>query len=258
MDIVKDYEKFLKENYDKERAENERRYLYSELKHYGISYHQRKAYSKKYKTELGKMNKREAFTLAKKLWNEPVFEKRGLALGILNHKKDELNNSDIPLIEKIMRESQGWALLDNSIIPLMPILLEKDKNNYKLLHKWIKDDDYWVRRSALLAQLLLFRKNKGDKQLFFDFAESQFDESWINKLYKDKKDLKDDSFTEQNLLKSRAKFFIRKAIGWTLREMSAKDPQIVYKFLRKNKNKMSGLSFREGSRNLPQHLKDKL
>ncbi len=63
---------------------------------------------------------------------------------------------------------------------------------------------------------------------------------------------------QDKLQNKRAKFFIRKAIGWTLREMSQKDPKVVFEFLKANKNKMSGLSFREGSRKLPESFRKKI
>ena len=152
------------------------------------------------------------------------------------------------LIEKLMRESNGWAFLDSLIIPIMPLLFEKDSREvYKYLKKWIEDDDFWVRRSALLAQVLPFRANKGgDKNLFFELATSQFDESWIEEKYKDPEKRK------------RARFFIRKAIGWAIREISKKDPETAFDFLQKHKGEMSGLSFREGSRKLPEDLQKKL
>ena len=52
-------------------------------------------------------------------------------------------------------------------------------------------------------------------------AKSQFDESWIDETYKNTQD------------KKRALFFIRKAIGWVLREMSQQKPKVVINFLKK-------------------------
>jgi 3-methyladenine DNA glycosylase AlkD len=70
-------------------------------------------------------------------------------------------------------------------------------------------------------------------------AKSQFDESWIEENYQDPKQRK------------RARFFIRKAIGWTVREISVKEPKSAFKFLKEYKDQMSGLSFHDGSRKLP-------
>jgi 3-methyladenine DNA glycosylase AlkD len=236
--LIDNYRIFLIENSDSDRAIQEKRYLYSDLKHYGVSVWKRREYFRKHQKDLSELTKKEAVNLALKAWKDDYFEVRALALSLLEINSHKLDKSDMPIIEKLMRDSKGWAFLDSLIIPLIPSILEKDKSVYEYLQKWIKDKDFWVRRSALLAQLLLFRKGKGDKKIFFEMAESQFDEIWIDKVYSDK------------LIRTRARFFIRKAIGWMLREMSAKDPESVTKFLKKNKNKMSGLSYREGSRKL--------
>ena len=46
-------------------------------------------------------------------------------------------------------------------------------------------------------------------------------------------------------------FFIRKAIGWVLREVSKKRPELTYEFLKKHRDRVSGLSLREGAKSLP-------
>ena len=245
--FIKDYRKYLEENFNPERAVKEKQYLYSDLKHYGLPVWKVTAYAKGLKPQILKLPKPQLIQLVKALWSQPSHEEKSLALDVLTLRADNLTIKDVPLIEKLMRESRGWALLDGLIIPLMPFILVKDKTAYRYLKTWIKDKDFWVRRSALLTQLLFFRKGVGgDKNLFFKLAESQFDESWIDKVYAD------------TLTRSRARFFIRKAIGWTLREMSVKDPESVAEFLKKNKNKMSGLSFKEGSRKLPEKLSRQL
>jgi 3-methyladenine DNA glycosylase AlkD len=241
------FQKFLDDNTDPIKAEKEKKYLYSEQKHYGIYSGQWGPFYKKHGDFLKALDKKEALDLVKHLWVQPSWEERMMGVSILNMHQEKLDASDMPLIEKMMRESKGWAYLDSLIIPIMPILLEKDPTLYSYLKKWVVDNDFWVRRSALLAQLLFFRqKDKGDFELFFEFARAQLDETWIDKIYKDK------------LLNKRAKFFIRKAIGWVLRDMSIKNPNIVVRFLHQNKAKMSGLSFREGSRKLPENLRNRI
>ena len=244
--LHKEYKKFLQLHKNKERAKKAKRYLYSDLKHYGVDTTTKRKFYKKWKNQIANLSKKEALEYVRYFWKQPSFEERTIAVGIINDHKEKLTVSDLPLIEKLMRESKGWAFLDSLIIPIMPVILSQDKKNYKILEKWIKDNDFWVRRSALLAQNHYFRKNKGNKKLFFKLARSQFDETWIDTLYKNP------------LQKKRARFFIRKAIGWALREMSEKDPETVFAFLQENKENMSGLSFREGSRKLPTNLRNKL
>jgi 3-methyladenine DNA glycosylase AlkD len=43
-------------------------------------------------------------------------------------------------------------------------------------------------------------------------------------------------------------FFIRKAIGWALRQYSKTDPKAVKQFIQNNQHKLSPLSIKEGSK----------
>jgi 3-methyladenine DNA glycosylase AlkD len=245
--LIDEFKKYLCEMENPERAAKEKAYLYSDQKHYGLSANQMSNYFKNSKKQILELGKEDALKLVVNLWEQGSHEERMFSLFILNEHAKSLNIEDKKLIEKLMRESRGWVYLDSFIIQIMPELLKKHPETYEWLKEWITDTDYWVRRSALLAQLLMFRKNeKCDKELFFEISESQLDEKWIEDVYKNTED------------RSRARFFIRKAIGWALRDMSTKDPESVVKFLNKNKNKLSGLSYREGSRKLSEELKKKL
>ena len=121
--LEKKYLKFLKDNAHKERAVKEKAYLYSDLKHYGVSVWERRKFVKKYQKELAALNKTKVLRMVKTFWRKPYFEERSLALDILNLHKDKLTIEDMPLIEKMMRESKGWAFLDNLIIPIMPVII---------------------------------------------------------------------------------------------------------------------------------------
>jgi len=238
--FLQETRKYLREHSDPQRAQNEKKYLYSDLKHYGLNAWKLSNYIKLNKAYLSGLGKKEAISLVKLFWEKNTFEERMIALLILNLHEDKFDISDMPIIEKLMRESKGWVFLDNLIIPLMPHILIKNKKAYKYLNKWIKDKDFWVRRSAILAQNKCFSRGMGGNlNLHFDLIKSQLDEDWIDENYKDTQ------------TKQRARFFIRKAIGWSLREISAKKPEEVYKFLINNKHKVSGLTFKEASRKLP-------
>ena len=140
MDInnfINEYQEFLSKNSDAERAKQEKRYLYSDLKHYGVSVWQRRAFIKKYEKKIKTLSKKEALDIVKTMWNKPYFEEKALALNILEIHKDKLDLKDMPLIEHMMRESKGWAFLDSLIIPLMPELIQKDKRAINYIKKWI-------------------------------------------------------------------------------------------------------------------------
>jgi len=87
---------------------------------------------------------------------------------------------------------------------------------------WINHKNLWIRRTAILCQLKF--KSKTYEQLLYDLILQCSDE-------------KD--------------FFIRKSIGWALREYSMSNPNSVRLFLEKNHKFLSNLSVREGSKKLP-------
>lgn len=76
----------------------------------------------------------------------------------------------------------------------------------------------------MISQILLFRTGRGDRELFFGFAEKMLHEK---------------------------EFFIRKAIGWCIREIAKAEPYDAFDFLMQIRDRASGLTMREGSKRLP-------
>jgi 3-methyladenine DNA glycosylase AlkD len=86
---------------------------------------------------------------------------------------------------------------------------------------WSRSDDLWKRRSAILCQLTF--KQDTDLGLLYAVIEPA--------------------------LPSR-EFFLRKAIGWALRQLAWTDPGEVRRWVRENEARLSGLSKREALKNL--------
>lgn len=87
------------------------------------------------------------------------------------------------------------------------------------IEKWNASPDFWLNRTALLFQLKY--KKQTDTDLLFALIDT----------HKDQKE-----------------FFIRKAIGWALRELSKTQPRLVKEYL--ERTKLSGLSIREATKYL--------
>ena len=100
-----------------------------------------------------------------------------------------------------------------------------------VLERWSTDDNFWLRRASMLAQLPALRAGDGAFALFASFADRMVGER---------------------------EFFIRKAIGWVLRDVSKKRPELVYGFLSENIHELSGLTLREGSKYLPADQREAL
>lgn len=213
----------MEENENPERAVQEKRYLKSPFKFFGTSVPFTDKVAKDFRKANRDAEREYILELAEKLWASDYHDEKRLGLRILQYYPEYLDFSTMPMLEKMLTASTGWDCVDDISIHLVGTVLEKDKRTYKYLKKWSVSDIFWMRRASLISQLLPLRDGRGDKQLFFTFAEKMITEK---------------------------EFFIRKAIGWVLREMSKTDPENVVAFLMKVRDKASGLTLREGSKRL--------
>jgi 3-methyladenine DNA glycosylase AlkD len=166
---------------------------------------------------------RDAWEAAvKALWSEPEREFRYAAIEYAKGFKRRrfLDLGAVPLIETLVREGAWWDLVDDIAVNLAgEVVLRHREEMRPVMERWITDENEWVRRTALLAQL----KHKGDTDTaqLFDFCRRCAHEK---------------------------SFWIRKAIGWTLRQHSRTDPDSVRGFLEAHGDVLSGLSRREASK----------
>lgn len=155
------------------------------------------------------------------LWRQPQREARYAAIEYAKQPAF-LTPDSIPLFERMIREGAWWDFVDGIASNLAGLtLLAHRKEAQPVLKRWIKDPDLWIRRAALLAHLR--HKRETNAALLFEHC------------------LK---------CASEKAFFIRKAMGWALREYSKSDPDAVQAFLQKNRGVLSKLSLREGARRL--------
>ncbi len=158
------------------------------------------------------------------LWKKPVFELRALAVAILERRVKLLGAADLELLERFVREARTWALSDWLAIHVVGAILRAAPKEVRRLDCWAKDKDFWVRRLALICQRNDFSTGTGDWNGFVRRADSMLEEK---------------------------EFFIRKAVGWMLRERGKKRPEDVVKFVKPRMKRMAGLTLREATRNLP-------
>jgi 3-methyladenine DNA glycosylase AlkD len=146
------------------------------------------------------------------------------AVELLSQRGDLLDLRDAGLVEKLIRESKTWALVDALAIAVACDLVVRFSEMNDVLYEWATDRDFWIRRSALLALLKPLRAGGGDFARFGRFADPMLDET---------------------------EFFIRKALGWVLRETSKKQPGLVYEWLAPRAARASGITVREAVKYLP-------
>lgn len=229
------FHSYFKKHSDKEYAIGAKSYLKSSLKFYGVRMNNVTTLAREFKKVNSDLTKAELWKLVISFWKGEYYEDRVIAMRLLEVYEKMLQTPDFARVEKLLRSSTNWDQIDLiSTKIIAPILMrdsEKNSKAFAYLKKWSADTNFWIRRASLISQLPLFRKDRGDIQLFFSFAEKMLHEK---------------------------EFFIRKAIGWVLRDLSQHDPEKVFRFMKKNLPKMSGLTFREGSRKLPEKLQKQL
>jgi 3-methyladenine DNA glycosylase AlkD len=161
---------------------------------------------------------------AKALWERPVFELRAAAAELLMRRVRLLETRDIGLVERLLRDSRTWALVDVLAPRVAGPMLERYPDLGPVLDRWAEDDDFWIRRAALLALLVPLRRGGGDFGRFAGYADAMLEER---------------------------EFFVRKAIGWVLREVGKKRPELVIGWLGPRLSRASGVTVREALRHLP-------
>lgn len=230
--------KQLRQRADPKRAAGEKAYLKSPQQFHGVNMPGLRTISKAWH----KSHKNEPIAAIAQvsaiLWDSDWHEERSLAILILEHRQKDLTRQQMPLIEKMIHEAVGWAHLDAIATGLVGALIDTDPTVLDELPRWAKSENFWVRRAAVLAQIRQFRRGEGDFDLFTRIAAPMLNEG------------KDWSKEER--------FFIRKAIGWTLRELAPRQPGWVVNFVQHYRLDMAGLTYREATRKLPAEYRQQL
>ncbi len=205
-----------------ERAAGQKAYLKSDLVFLGVTVPEVR---REVKTAVRAVSGHdELFALADELWRQPVHEHRLAAVEALHQSPRHVTAADLPWIEAHLRECHTWALVD----PLAgwvvgEIVLREPTASLPVLDRWLTDPDFWIRRSAMLA---LGRSLARGREI-------------------------DRCFAYATRLLPEREFFIRKVIGWVLRDLARTHPEHVSQWLRANMATMNLVTLREPARRLP-------
>lgn len=207
-----------------ERADEERAYLKSDIEHLGVSLPDTRSITLRWMAAHG-----PTLSDADELWSEPIHELRMAAIEIATALQPSLSPDDIDIIERWLREARTWAMVDPLATHVAGPLLERHPRGAEIVERWARDNDFWLRRSALLAHLKALRNGHGDFVRFGRLADDMLDER---------------------------EFFIRKAIGWILRDTGRKRPDMVYEWMLPRASRASGVTIREAVKRLTPAQRD--
>ncbi|MEO6776129.1 MAG: DNA alkylation repair protein [Kofleriaceae bacterium] len=200
------------------RAEDDKRYLKSALVHFGVQVPLVRATLDVELAEVPELDRVELRRLVEALWARGIHELRVAAIELLRTHVERLDARDVPLIERLLRASKTWAYVDGLAPHVMGPLVVPLPALTATLDRWATDEDFWLRRAALLALLVPLRAGGGDFERFGRYADAMLEEP---------------------------EFFIRKAIGWILRDTSRRRPDLVFAWIAPRAHRASGVTLHE-------------
>lgn len=157
---------------------------------------------------------------AQALWRLPEREYQYTACDLLWHHRLTLQASDLPAVEQLAQSKSWWDTVD-PLAKVIGHIVYRHRKLARRMDELIAHDNFWLRRVALLHQLDW--KADTDEVRLFNYCTAQAGER---------------------------EFFIRKAIGWALRQHARTRPQAVRMFLKQHGKTLSALSVREAAKHL--------
>jgi 3-methyladenine DNA glycosylase AlkD len=156
------------------------------------------------------------------LWREAQWrEERYAAIDLTGLRLVAKDALMLPVYEEIIRTGAWWDFVDGVSQRICGLLLAHRALMTPVLLTWSEDEDFWIRRAAITSQLKA--KAATDTDLLRAVIEANLDDP---------------------------EFFIRKAIGWALREFAKTDPAWVRDFVTEHAGQLSPLSRNEALRHL--------
>ena len=213
---------------DPARAASQQAYMKSAMPFYGVAVPKVRQITGAIVTAFPPEGRASWESAVRELWDNATHrEERYAALAVLRHPVSLpwLTPETLPLVRHLVVTGAWWDLVDETAHVLEAILTADPDLTAVVIDQWAAADNLWLRRVAILSQLQ--RGPHTDAELL-------------------------ERCIHRNLIGSDfgAEFFIRKAIGWALRQYARVSPEWVRAFLDAHREELSPLSRREAAKHL--------
>ena len=163
----------------------------------------------------------EALGLSRRLWREPVWDLKIAAARIHASKSFAPDARQWAFVTQRMADLDGWATADNLASVASRCLLAEPRR-LDDVEPWVDSPHLWTRRAALVFTLPWTRAGRDPERML----------GWAARLVGDRE------------------WFIQKAVGWWLRELSKRDAERVRRFLADHGASLRGFARREAEKYL--------
>jgi 3-methyladenine DNA glycosylase AlkD len=174
------------------------------------------------------LNVEQRVQLASNLWQTNIFEARLAALKVLTQARLRPDEAAWELIASWTADFDSWAIADHACMAGQKRVVA-DPTRLDQVETWTTSEHMWTRRAALVITLPWTKQNHPKpeelqaRDRILGWAASYVtDHTW----------------------------FIQKAIGWWLRDLSKHDPERVRAFLNKHADGMKPFAVKEASKRL--------
>jgi 3-methyladenine DNA glycosylase AlkD len=215
---------------DPGRAVQQQAYMKSDLPNVGLGAPALKALLRPLLVEHRFVDRAQWEHAVLELWEDAEHrEEWYAAIALLRHRsyRPWLDPELLPLLGRLVRTGAWWDVVDEIAAHVVgSVLLEHRSATTPVMDVWSVDtDSLWVRRTAILAQLR--HAGRTDTDLLDRVLTANLDDTAYGR-----------------------EFFIRKALGWALRQHARTDPAWVRTYVRSHADRLSGLSRREALKHL--------
>ena len=206
---------------DPERAATMRAYMKDVAPFLGLTTPVRRALSRTVLQGLPRPDEADCTAIALRCRQLPEREYHYFAADYLRRHASACSSGFLPVVRHLVATVSWWDTVDALAAHVVGALVAADPKLKADMDTWIVDDDLWIARTALLHQLRF--KERTDTERLFTYCLRQ---------------------------SGHPDFFIRKAIGWCLREYAKTDPEAVRAFLARERGRFAPLSVREALKNI--------
>ena len=158
---------------------------------------------------------------AHELRAQPEREFHYVASDVLRANQQRLRADHLVDLEHFVTTDAWWDTVDALASPTIGTMVRSHPELLTTLDRWIDADDFWLARVAIIHQLRFGADTDADR--LFGYATRRAGDQ---------------------------EFFIRKAIGWALREFAKTDPRAVRTFVDDHRTELAALTVREATKHL--------
>lgn len=206
---------------DREKAPGMAAYMKNHFVFMGCDAKSRRAAAKPVMAEGKGRDPDELLDFADECWRQKEREFQYVGMDLVRKYAKLFEPEHLPRIEGLIRTKSWWDTVDSLAAWTVGPMVANHQELTTIMDRWIDDEDVWIARTAILHQLSY--KDRCNAERLFSYADKRAADT---------------------------EFFIRKALGWALRQHARTDPEAVRDFVDDRAESLSGLTRGEALKHL--------